>query len=390
MTTNSNASSPILHPKVKILHLITGLNPGGAEFMLYRLLQTTDQACFENVVVSMLDCGVIGTKIEALGFPVLSLGMRRGFPSLRGFWCLWKIMVQQKPDVLHSWMYHANLLGLLVAKSLGFSRIIWNIPGAYMDFSQYRRLTSLVVKVGAWVSSWPKAIITTSNKGREFHVQLGYHPKKWEIIPNGFNLNTFQVDPQARKKIREELNITENQKIIGCIARFDPMKDYQTLLTAARDLAQKRQDICFLLVGDGVTEDNNFFKPFLASECLQGRLLLKGHRENIPQIMAALDIATMSSYGEGFPLVVGEAMACGVPCVVTDAGDSALIVGDTGIVVPTKNPLALATAWDHLLNLPDQERVALGKRARARIEEYFELGTITQKYESFFKKVALS
>lgn len=373
--------------KIKILHLITDLDSGGAEIMLFKLLSAMNRDSFDSLVVSMTDIGPIGKKIEKVGIPVWPLKMRKGVPSWKGFQAYWKILGRSKPDIIQTWMYHADLLGTLAGRNKKNSKLIWNIRCSNMDFSQYRRLTYWVVKLCAWFSSLPEAVIVNSKQGQAHHRQMGYHPKRWELIPNGFDLQNFTQDPQARKDVRKELGLKENSILIGMIARFDPMKDHQIFLAAATQMARENPDIFFLLVGEGVTVENSFFRSFLTKDQLSGRLFLLGYRDDIARLNASLDLATSSSRGEGFPNTIGEAMACGVPCVVTDAGDSAYLVGDSGFIVPSKDSQALLEAWKRLLGLGLEERKALGSKARQRVEDLFDLDKIAAKYETLYRQL---
>ncbi|MFH0787165.1 MAG: glycosyltransferase [Pseudomonadota bacterium] len=373
--------------KIKVLHLITDLDPGGAEIMLFKLLSAMNRDIFDNLVVSMTDIGPIGKKIEKLAVPVWSLKMRRGVPSWKGLKTYWGILARNKPDIIQTWMYHADLLGALAGKNKRTSKLIWNIRCSNMDFSHYRRLTFWVVKLCAWFSSFPDAVIVNSKQGQEHHHELGYHPKRWELIPNGFDLQNFIIDPQARREVRQELGLEENSILIGMIARFDPMKDHQVFLAAATQLVHENTAIFFLLVGEGVTVENSLFRSYLNKDQLGGRLFLLGYRDDVAKLNASLDLATSSSCGEGFPNAIGEAMACGVPCVVTDTGDSAYLVGETGISVPPRDPEALAEGWVRLIDMKETGRKALGMAARERIDRFFSIGKVAAQYEALYRRI---
>lgn len=373
--------------KMRVLHLITDLNPGGAQLALFKLLSGMDRNRFENEVVSMTDIGIIGKKIEKLGLNVQALGMQKGFPSWEGFITFYRLLKQKKPDILQTWLYHADLMGVLAGKRQQSIRIIWNLRCANMDFSQYPRLTQWVVRFCSWASSFPDAVIVNSKQGYRYHLGLGYHPKRWEVVPNGFDLQVFSRDIQAREAFRKELGLEEKDFLIGMIARFDPMKDHQTFLAAALELARNRPGVHFLLAGEGVTGENPFFSRVVQPDQLGGRLFLLGYRDDMASIFSALDLATSSSYGEGFPNVIGEAMASETPCVVTDAGDSAYLVADTGIVVTPQNPKALAEGWEVLMHLPPSKREELGRKARERISIFFNLPQITQRYEELYREL---
>jgi glycosyltransferase involved in cell wall biosynthesis len=373
--------------KIKILHLITDLDPGGAEIMLFKLISAINPDAFECLVVSMTDTGLVGKKIGQSGVKIFSLDMPKGRVSPTGFIKLLKLLKREKPDILQTWMYHANLLGIISGKFFFPSKVVWNIRCSNVEFDRYKKMTYWVMKVSAWLSSYPLAIIVNSHKGSEYHKAFGYHPKKWEIIFNGFDVNHFNRDPAAGKELRRELGIEAEKIVIGLISRFDPMKDHETFLAAARILCQNRPEVCFLLAGEGVNPENEFFVPYLADSQLKGRLILLGYREDIPQILNALDISTSSSSGEGFPNIIGESMACGIPCVVTDVGDSSFLIGGTGISVPPRDPTALAEGLENLIAMRESDRWDLGTSARERIFRLFSIERITGQYEELYYRI---
>jgi glycosyltransferase involved in cell wall biosynthesis len=211
------------------------------------------------------------------------------------------------------------------------------------------------------------------------------------LIPNGIEIDRFHPDASARDWLLDQLNLSRDVILIGLVARFDPMKDQGTFLRAAAFLAEKERSVHFIMVGKGMVLYNRDLIHLLDNNRLRGRVHLLGLRQDIPRIMAALDIHSSSSaFGEGFSNTIGEAMACGVPCVVTDVGDSARIVGDTGIDIPPKDPEALAGAWLKLLKMGEEKRKAMGDQARSRIVENFEIGMVVQRFEGFYEGLTIS
>ncbi|MEA3397558.1 MAG: glycosyltransferase [Chloroflexota bacterium] len=207
------------------------------------------------------------------------------------------------------------------------------------------------------------------------------------VIPNGFDLNLFKPDLEGGPLIRQELRISEDTILIGMVGRFDPQKDHLNFIKAAALLQKRIKDVHFLLCGDDITWKNRKLSKWINEAGLPEHFHLLGRRNDVPRIMTALDIASSSSYGEGFPNVVGEAMTCGTPCVVTDVGDSALIVGDTGIVVPPKDSNDLALAWKELIEIGKDKRQKLGDDARLRIRDNFSLTSVVKRYEGLYKCV---
>ncbi len=373
----------------KIIHIITGLNTGGAETMLYKLLSNIDRTKFELKVLSLTDMGSIGEKIEKLDISVKALGMKRGVPDPRYVFRVAAILKKEKPDLVQTWMYHADLIGGLATKLVRNIPVVWNIRHSNLDPEGNKKTTILTAKVCAILSKTiPKKIICCSEASFKVHIKLGYKEDKMIVIPNGFDLDAFRPDAEARYSVRRELGILDDAVIIGMVARFDPQKDHKNLIDAAGVLCRTYKNIHFILCGNRITNDNKQLAKWIQEHNLQANFHLLGRRADIARISAAFDIASSSSsYGEGFPNVVGEAISCEVPCVVTNVGDSAYIVGNTGIVVPPKNPLAMAKAWEKLIKLPAEERKILGKLARKRIEDNFEISSVVNQYEALYSQL---
>lgn len=379
MTNNSDISN-----RLKIAHLITDLDTGGAEMMLAKLVDNMDRERFANTVISLTDRGTLGNEIAASGVPVFALRMRRGIPDPMGIGRLVRLLGREKPDVLQTWLYHADLMGTIASCLARVPVLFWNIRCSDMDMHRYKRLSRLVLQILTRMSGLPDVVIANSETGRRLHERLGYSPRRWEIIPNGFDLEYFRPDPIARQSVREELATPPGTLMIGLVARYDPMKDYPMFLQAAAQTVRECSTVHFLVAGKGVER--------LASQIDQlglGAVVhLLGERRDIPRLMASLDIFALSSaFGEGFPNVVGEAMACGIPCVVTNVGDAAYITGETGIVVPPCDPAAMANAWKQLLEMPLVKRQSLGRNARQRVEDLFSIQGVTRRYESLYRGI---
>jgi glycosyltransferase involved in cell wall biosynthesis len=376
---------------VKVTHVITGLDTGGAETMLYRLLLHTDRAAYESEVISMTDIGAVGEKIRALGVPIRALGMRRGVPNPLGVLRLARWLSQYSPDVVQSWMYQADLVSGLAARLAGGMPVAWGIHNAYLEPRSVKRIKLWTVRACIWSSGWlPSRIVCCSEASREVHARLGYPQKKMIVVPNGADLAAFRPDPEARRSVCEELGLRVETPLIGLVARFDLPKDHRTFVQAAGLLHTRVPEAHFILCGDSITRENPQLTEWIDAARVRSRCHLLGRRLDVPRLSAALDVATSSSsFSEAWPLAVGEAMACGVPCAVTDVGDSSVIVGDTGRVVPPKNPQALADAWHGLLTLGPDERARLGQAARRRMEEHFDLLGAVAKYEKLYEELAL-
>jgi glycosyltransferase involved in cell wall biosynthesis len=361
---------------MKIAHLITGLEMGGAERQLKALVTDKGNPFLSHIVISLKDEGIIGRQLA--GQPGVRLYCLNLQKSIGGFWKLYQILQREKPDVLQTWLYHADLMGLIIGKLSRVPRIVWNIRGSNMDLSQYSRMTSSVVKMLTFFSRFPDAIITNSQAGQEFHVKLGYKSPRWLLIPNGIDTNLFQPSREIGQKLRHSLGIPDDAIVIGMLGRVDPMKDHATFLKAMEAVCQTHQNL-YCIVGGKGTENAQW-------PVVPPRLLRLGIWENAPEFLNSLDIMVLSSaFGEGFPNVVGEAMACGVPTIVTDVGDAAILVQREAQVVPPQNVEDLILALKGLLALSSQERRVIGQQGRERILSSYSLSTMRQKYALFYK-----
>jgi glycosyltransferase involved in cell wall biosynthesis len=341
---------------------------------------------FDCHVISLTSKGNIGPKISELGIPVILCGMKNGLPDPIGFFRLFRTLQKLKPDIVQTWLYHADLLAGLAAKFAGVKKIFWNIRQSNLDTDLNKWHARLTARCCAFLSYWlPDKIICNSQTAIKVHQKLGYKRSLFHLIGNGFDLEKFCINPFAKSVICRQLMIPEKSPLIGLIARFDPQKDHRNFILAANRVLESLPDAQFVLVGSKIDDDNKFLLDWIEQTGHKENFHLLGEREDISQINSALDVACSASLGEGFPNTIGEAMACGVPCVVTDVGDSAYLVGDAGLVVPSANSQALAQAIIELLDKPERNRHKLGKKARQRIEEYFSISAIVAEYEKIYQ-----
>jgi glycosyltransferase involved in cell wall biosynthesis len=377
-------------PPLRITHLITSLNTGGAQAMLYKLLSRHDREAFAPEVISLLPPGPIGEDLRRIGIPVHSLGLKRGIPDPMGVLRLVAHLRASRPQLLQTWMYHADLLGGLAGRVAGVP-VVWNIRHSDLSAEDSKRMTRWTAAVAARLSRHvPESIVCCSEATRRVHAALGYDEAKMVVLPNGFDLSRFAPDPAARQSVWAELSLPPDAFLIGLFARFDPQKDHATFLRAAEHVCAMAPTAHFLLCGDDVTWDNAALASPIASAGLQDRFRLLGRRNDVPRLTAALDLAVLSSaHGEGFPNVLGEAMATGVPCVATDVGDSAEIVGDTGTVVAPRNAESLGAAVHAWVVMPEEARRRQGQAARARIETHYALPTIVERYEALYRSLII-
>lgn len=371
-------------PPIRILHLITSLDIGGAEITLARLVGGLNPQEFESRVVSLIPPGPVMKLVESQGIPVDSLWMQPGQVNPAGLFNLIRLLRAYQPDILQTWLYHADFLGLLAGKLSGISTIAWNIRTSSMDFTRYRPLSGLVARACALLSTLPQVVVVNSETGWRHHEQFGYHPRRWELIPNGVDTALFSPNPSMRSALRSEWGLFANQPVVGLVGRLDPQKDHPNFLSAAAQVIQKYPAASFVCVGDGPSNYLRDLKTLTRTLGLEQQVIWAGPHRQMSAVYNAFDLLVLSSYGEGFPNVVAEAMACGVPCVVTDVGDARRIVGDCGVVVPPRDSTALAEGLLRLLLLSAAERQAIGRRARQRIQDKFSLVQMLAAYKALY------
>ena len=379
-----------------VMHVISGLGQGGAEGVLTRLiLGSLDRV--HHTVVSMTDLGVHGQRLRDAGIDVYTLNMGSRKLSISGLWALSRLMQRTQPDVVQTWMYNADLFGSLAAKLARIRRISWGIRNAGEDLKRASGVARIARIVCARLSRWlPETILVCSHSSQARHVDLGYDERRMQVITNGYDLSVWQPDTAARERLRNQWGITPQTWLIGCVARWNPLKDHANLCEAMGLFAQTHKDLSWrlLLVGPGIDEQNTALMAMLAQNGLVEHTLLLGERQDVPAIMNAIDLHVLPSRAEGFPNVLGEAMACGTPCVSTQVGDASFIIGDTGWVVEPQKPQALSEAialacqaWQNVVqdslhgDGQAESRSQQRRRAvRARIENNFDLDAMVSAY----------
>jgi len=374
--------------RIRVVHVITGLHVGGAERMLWKLLAHSDRTRFDMQVLCLLGDGRIGEDIRALGIPVICLGIQSPAGAFMALGKLRRCLREVSPDILQGWMYHGNLAAWF-GRLLIDSRIplVWGVRQSLYDLAREKPATAQVIKFCAFISKAATKILYNSETARGHHEGIGYASLHGESIPNGFDTEVFSPDATARSDLRHELGLEEEVPIVGMVARFDPMKGHSNFLAAAALLAGQHADVHFVLVGRGVEIENPVFAQAAKSTQLLGRVHLLGERQDIPALTAGLDVAVTPSVSEGFANAIGEAMSCGIPCVVTDVGDSAKVVGDCGRVVPPGDSVALVRAISDLLQMPAEKRLGLGLLARQRVIDEFSISAVAARYEVLYESL---
>lgn len=376
---------------LRVLHVITGLGQGGAESVLFRLA-TYPEAGVEHTVISLTDEGIYGERLRAAGVAVRALGMKRGRVTLGGFMELRRLIADARPDAVQTWMYHADLIGGLAARLAGVRAIAWGIRNSGEHLERSSRSARLVLRACALLSGRvPKAIVCAAQKAAQRHADKGYRRDRLVVISNGYDLSRYTPDAAARARARAEWGVVGDAPVIGCVARWDPLKDHANLLRAVAALVRDGRDagLRCVLIGRGMTADNPELGALIDRLGLRERLVLAGPSDDVLAAMNGLDLHVLSSCAEGFPNVVAEAMACGVYCVVTDVGDAAYIVGDTGVVVPAEQAEALARGIETALReVAARGRERAGEPARARVLEHFDLARMVQSYIAVWRRIS--
>ena len=377
--------------RLRVLHIITGLGQGGAESVLFRLA-TYPEADVEHVVVSLTDEGIYGERLRTAGIAVHTLGMKRGRVSLGGFLALRTLIAATRPDAVQTWMYHADLIGGLAARLAGVRAIAWGIRNSGEHLERSSRSARMVLRACALLSGRiPKAIVCAAQKSAQRHADKGYARERMVVIANGYDLSRYAPDGEARVRMRAQWGLPQDVPAIGCVARWDPLKDHANLLRAVAALVRDGRDagLRCVLIGRGMDPANAELAALIDKLDLRDRLVLAGPIDDVPAAMNGLDLHVLSSCAEGFPNVVAEAMACGVYCVVTDVGDAAYIVGDAGVVVPPEQSEALARGIETALReVASRGRERAGEAGRARVLENFDLARMVQSYVAVWRRIS--
>lgn len=370
---------------MKILHVITDLASGGAEAALHRLISADTGN--EHTVVSLRTCGLVGERLVADGVRVTALEMPRGMVTPRGCWRLYRAIRSVRPDLIQTWLYHADLLGGLVGRIAGVRPIIWSIRAPFD-----RHLSSATTRAVVWLCArlsrrLPAAVVSNSSFAVAAHQAAGYRPARFVMVPNGYPLEQFQPDSAARARL-DQAHGTSGLVLLGMVARHDSHKDHDNLFAALARLPRDTRVAC-LLIGLGMTTDNAALAMEIDRRGVNDTVRLLGLRKDTASIMAGLDVHVLSSAAESFPNVLAEAMACGTPCVSTDVGDARAIVGDTGWIVPPRNPEALAQAILSAVDAYSTSEWAARKAAcRTRIAENYSLEKMVASYNELWHAVA--
>lgn len=366
---------------LKVCHIITGLQAGGAEGALYRLCKA--QRTFDTTVVSLLDDGVYGDKLRELGVEVITMNSRSLPSFVRGLIKLRGIVKEKQPDIIQTWMYHADLVGGVIAWGCRIP-VCWGIRTSTVRGRTF--MTWLVAKLCVLISGVvPRRAISCAKRAVEAHQAFGYRAP-FEVVPNGLDASRWNPGGAVNVR-RQDLGIPGNTFVLAHAARADRLKDHATLAIAFSAAHASKNDLRLLLCGAGLEPGSEYFGSLPFTLSARNAVIALGSREDLPNLWRLADGFVLSSVVEGFPNVVVEAMASGLPCVVTDAGDAAEIVGDTGFIVTPAAPDALAEAILRLSTLEPDARKAMGAAARRRVEENYTMERMSEGFTRVWREM---
>lgn len=372
---------------MKTLHLITCLDQGGAETVLYRLISAASNPQ-DHIIISLKDYGFYGERLKNKGAKIYALKMNMRKLSFSPFLNLIKIINKEKPTILQGWMYHGSLAAWFAGKITGIKRIIFGIHNADLDIYKNSRITIILAKTLAKIADiYQVPCVFVSSKSLKQHQLYGFRNSQNTIIANGVDLNFFNDSSGKRNELRKEFGVETDQFLIGCIARWDIYKDHSNLLQALSLINRRKQPLfkC-ILAGTGMHEANRELKKLIIKLGLEDIVVLLGPRNDISEIMSCLNLHILSSSAESFGNVIAESMACGVPNISTDVGEARAIIGDTGLIVPPGNSIALGEGILCMLGDPSLNSDLNKAKCRQRIEQYYSADHMLKIYEEVWAK----
>ncbi|BBP45273.1 glycosyl transferase [Thiosulfatimonas sediminis] len=374
---------------MKILHVISGLDDGGAEAVLYRLVQFDSTPCI-HTVVSLADGGKYASLLQELGVKVVCLDMKNSRFKFYALFKLYRFIRILKPNAIQTWMFHGDLIGGIVGRLAGVRNITWGVHHTTLVKGESKRSTILIAKINAFISKFvPRNIIYCAEKSREVQESIGFKKSIGHVVSNGYRVDDYSPNTGIGSQFRNEINVDPQTFLIGHVGRYDPQKDQKNLLDALGMLKAKGLDFNAVIVGTNLDNNNQTLLDLVDLNDLINNVQLLGRRNDIPAVMNGIDLFVLSSaFGEAFPNVLNEAMACGTPCVTTNVGDSSVIVGNTGWIVGPRNAKQLADAIENAYfeRLNDSEKWQDRKqKARERIVENFSIDKMVANYHSVWR-----
>jgi len=372
---------------MKVLHIITDLDVGGAENMLVSLVTELQKRGIDNQVIGLGNEGSIGEHIRSNGIEVEALGIRPQHLELRKFIKFIRIIKNFNPDIIQTWLYHADFVGSLAGLIAGHRTIIWGLHHTLSKNSKIKISTAFIGKINSILSHWvPRKIVCCSESAFKAHASIGFEKRKLILIPNGINLSKFKPDPGASHSVRDELGVSQNDHLIGMMARFHPAKDHQLFISSAKLLLDTLPNVHFVMAGKDISLENPVLLDWIIATGKREHFHLLGERADMPRLFSGMDIVTLCSKEEALPLSLIEAMACGALCIATDVGDCKFILGKGGLCVNPDDEEELFQGWIKLLSLSPDELNNLKESARIWVAEQFDIINVAQKYLDIYKQ----
>jgi glycosyltransferase involved in cell wall biosynthesis len=374
------------HRTMHVLHIINSLDVGGAENALVNLVGASP-ADIRHDVVSLTGDGPMAERLRSHGCEVTGLDFRGPWRFLRSFTRLVVLIRRTQPDVIQTWMYHSDILGALArAGARSNAGLVWGVRLSEPMAAGLKFTTRLTVRLAALMSRiFPDAIVANAEKSRPEHARLGYPAELFRIVPNGFDTTRFRPDAARRTAMRREFGLGDDAVLAGLVGRFSAQKNQIGLIAATGMAAETRTDLHLLLCGRHIGAGNGALNDAIGSAGLGERTVLLDERPDTENVYAALDFYVSASLSEGFPNVIAEAMACGLPCIATDVGNCRDLIGRNGIVVPPADRDALARAIGAMADLKADERQAIGEKARRHVEETYSLAQMAAAFANVWR-----
>ncbi len=370
---------------ISVLHIISGLKIGGAENALYRLVTNFENDNYTHRIISLTSGGSLLKQFEEAKVEVAQFDFKKN--PFKQFWKLFIYIKSIKPDIVNTWMYHANIIGGIAARFAGIKKIIWGLRTTDANKGS-KILTKAIRRIGGFLSYLiPKTIICVADAAKKSHMKIGYSEKKMIIINNGFDIYDLQFRDKSRQQLRSELGYNPSHVVIGSVGRFNKAKDHRNFIRAAGIAAKKNSNIRFLIIGKGISKKNQELFNWIKSENIQNKVNLMEERTDIPICLSSMDIFCLHSSREGFPNALAEAMLVGLPCVSTNVGDVNLLLNDIGVIVKKEDPFSLAKGILKLVSLTPDEREIIASRSRNKISKNFSIEAICNQYESAYSSV---
>jgi glycosyltransferase involved in cell wall biosynthesis len=370
---------------IRVVFLIRSLGRGGSERQLATLARALNRERFEVTVITFYPGGDFEKELADGGVRVVSLRKRGRWDILGFLWRLRRALGQIRPHVIHSYLVEPNLLAVLFKPLSRPAKVVWGIRASKMDLSRYDWFARVNFRLQTFASRFADKVIFNSNAGRDYHVARGFPARRCAVIHGGVDAERFKPDRESGRRIREAWAVDDDALLIGLVGRLDPMKDHRTFLKAAELLSRRDFKLRFACVGGGPEGYAARLRRIAEDYKLADVFIWAGERRDMPAVYNALDIACSSSSGEGMPNAIAEAMACGVPCVVTDVGDSALLVGEAGIVVSPGDPPALSEGLARCLNML---KAGEARSPRPRVAEHFSVSKLVSRTEAVLSALA--